>query len=74
MSDDNAYEFEITISNLQHLEARVAQLYLELGPAPQTRELQVARECLDRCMTCIDVAIAKQGDADNGTTRCPDDN
>jgi len=57
--DDNAYEFEATVPNLQSLEARVAQLYLELGPAPKMKELQIARVYLDRCMTCLDVAIAK---------------
>ena len=65
MSDDNAHEFEATIPNLQDIEARIAQLYLELGPEPQMKELQIARVYLDKCMTCLDVAIAKQGGKDD---------
>ena len=57
--DDNAYEFEATVPNLQSFEARVAQLYLELGPTPKMKELQIARVYLDKCMSCLDVAIAK---------------
>jgi len=63
--DDNAYEFEATVPNLQDIEARVAHVYLELGPAPKMKELQIARVYLDKCMACLDVAIAKQGGNDD---------